>query len=239
MLLHLVGRCLVCSWRVRGVGSCWMNIALESAFRLQVARIRLRLVIRAKRLVCLMYIALQGLLSGWLQRVGPPNLELLISLFASSRRAAAVVMALMIVLISEGGIQSIQLRSWMKSNRVALHMARGDERVSIHPARKALSLRVLVANGGTVDPERRPALSRIAKRSQPLIIVSVGQCSSWFGICYRIRHSSRRTSFAILAHVQLLEQFLFLLSLLLNDLLPAEIALKLPGAERRLVVASS
>ena len=216
-----------------------MNIALESTFRLQVVRVRLGLVICTKWLVCLMYVALQGLLSSWLQWVRPTNLELLISLFASSRGAAAVVMAFMIILVSTGGIQSIQLRGWMKSNRVALHMARGDKRISIHSARKALSLRVLVANGGTIDPERRPTLSGIAKRGEPLIVMSIGQRSPWLGVRYRIRHSGRRSSFAILAHVKLLEQFLFLLSWLLNDLLPAKITLKLPGAQRRLIIAGS
>lgn len=64
----------------------------------------------------------------------------------------------------------------------------------------------------------------------------IRQSSPRLRIRHRIRHASLRASSRILAHVKLLQQLLLLLPLLLNDLLPTEVALVLPGAQRRLIV---
>ena len=76
-----------------------------------------------------------------------------------------------------------------------------------------------------------------AERSQAMIIVRIGQCSSRLAVCHRIRYSGLRAATVELSHVKLLQELLFLFSLLLNYLLSAKVALVLARAERRLVIA--
>ena len=72
-----------------------------------------------------------------------------------------------------------------------------------------------------------------------MVIMHIGQCSPWLSICHRIGNSGLRAATVVLSHIKLLQQLLFLFSLLLNDLLSAKVALVLPRAERRLVIARS
>jgi len=76
-----------------------------------------------------------------------------------------------------------------------------------------------------------------AERSQAMIIVRIGQCSPRLAVCHRIWYSGLRAATVELSHVKLLQELLFLFSLLLDDLLSAKVALVLARAERRLVIA--
>jgi len=54
-----------------------------------------------------------------------------------------------------------------------------------------------------------------------------------------VRYTAGRPRLAGLAHVELLQQFLLLFSLLLNDLLAAKIALELARTKRSLIITGS
>lgn len=54
-----------------------------------------------------------------------------------------------------------------------------------------------------------------------------------------VRYAAGRSGLAGLTHIELLQQFLLLFSLLLDDLLAAKVTLELAGTERSLIITGS
>ena len=107
-------------------------------------------------------------------------------------------------------------------------MAGRKHAIRVQPARYALGRGVLLGHCRTLHSERTLVQQSFT------VVLTISQRPPWFTMGDTARYSAGR--FANLTHVKLLKQFLLLFPLLLDNLLPPQIALELAGAKRGLII---
>lgn len=168
---------------------------------------------------------LEGIGSSWVHR--------LIQLSTAAGRADAAVVSALAVLenLDFRRLQAIKMRV-LDSSRITWSMADLAGVLRVDSSRNPLGRAVLLAQGRTIDSEP----TSIKYSIMPWLPLSICKGSSRLAIGHCVGCTANLSALAHLAHVELLEKLQLLFSLLLNDLLAAEVALKLARTEGRWII---